>query len=192
MLSSLHSIPCYTVLGHGRLIRPQLSAASPTNRPQLKVIITKVIIWLKLWLAAGCEATVKAQLSSCALHNKNTTAKCPTAQLQHWYLQRRNSTTLLKQLGCYHGVPAQLLSWSTCVGTPQYHWRYFKEAATLLLCRYQCCDCGMGYCVACHINLAVVIVAVDSRKPWCDQKNQAIILSFKIIKYQISSKWYYV
>ena len=51
-------------LRHGSQIRPQLSAASPTNRPQPKVIITIVIIKLKLWPAAGCEAKVAAKLSS--------------------------------------------------------------------------------------------------------------------------------
>ena len=45
----------------GSQIRPQLSAASPTNRPQPKVIITKVIIKLKLWPAAGCGAEVAAE-----------------------------------------------------------------------------------------------------------------------------------
>ena len=50
---------------HGSQIRPQLSAASPTNRLQPKVIITIVIIKLKLWPAAGCEAKVVAELSSC-------------------------------------------------------------------------------------------------------------------------------
>ena len=49
---------------HGSQIRPQLSAASLTNRPQPKVIITIVIIKLKLWPAAGCEAKVAAELSS--------------------------------------------------------------------------------------------------------------------------------
>ena len=43
---------------HGSQIWLQLSEASPTNRPQPKVIITTVIIKLKLWLAAGCEAKV--------------------------------------------------------------------------------------------------------------------------------------
>ena len=52
------------LLRHESQIRLQLSAASPTNRPQPKVIITKVIIKLKLWLAAGCEAKVAAELSS--------------------------------------------------------------------------------------------------------------------------------
>ena len=49
---------------HGSQIRLQLSAASPKNRPQPKVIIIIVIIKLKLWPAAGCEATVAAELSS--------------------------------------------------------------------------------------------------------------------------------
>ena len=49
---------------HGSQIWLQLSAASPTNRPQPKVIITIVIIKLKLWPAAGCEAKVAAELSS--------------------------------------------------------------------------------------------------------------------------------
>ena len=49
-------------------IRLQLSAASPTNRPQPKVIMTIVIIKLKLWPAAGCEAKVAAELSSRPLH----------------------------------------------------------------------------------------------------------------------------
>ena len=45
-------------------IRPQHSAASPTNRPQPEVIITIAIIKLKLWQAAGCEAKAAAELSS--------------------------------------------------------------------------------------------------------------------------------
>ena len=49
---------------YGGQIWPQLSAASPTNRPQPKVIVTIVIIKLKLWPAAGCEAKVAAELSS--------------------------------------------------------------------------------------------------------------------------------
>ena len=52
------------ILRHGSQIGLQLSAASPTNRPQHKVIITIVIIKLKLWPAAGCKAKVAAELSS--------------------------------------------------------------------------------------------------------------------------------
>ena len=51
------------VLRHGSQIRPQLSVASPTNWPQPKVIKTTVIIKLKLWPAAGCEAKAAAELS---------------------------------------------------------------------------------------------------------------------------------
>ena len=47
----------------GSQSRPQLSAASPTNRSQPKVFIT--INKLKLWPAAGCEAKVTAELSFC-------------------------------------------------------------------------------------------------------------------------------
>ena len=54
----------YAELRHGSLIRLQLCAASPTNRPQPKVKIKIVIIKLKLWPAAGCEAKVVAELSS--------------------------------------------------------------------------------------------------------------------------------
>ena len=55
----------FEMLRHGNQIRPQLSAASPTNRPQHKVIITIImIIKFKLWPAVGCEATVVADLSS--------------------------------------------------------------------------------------------------------------------------------
>ena len=61
--NSAHSI-LLKDLRHGSQIRPQLSAASPTNRPQPKVIITKVIMKLMLWPAAGCEAKVVAELSS--------------------------------------------------------------------------------------------------------------------------------
>ena len=50
-------------LRHGRQIQPQLSAASLTNRPQPKVLIAIVIIKLKLWPAACCEAKVVAELS---------------------------------------------------------------------------------------------------------------------------------
>ena len=55
------------VFRHGSQIRSQLSAASPTNRPQPKVMITLVIIKLKLWPAAGCKAMVASELSSCPL-----------------------------------------------------------------------------------------------------------------------------
>ena len=41
---------------HGSQIWLQLSAASPTNRPQPKAITIIVIIRLNLWPAAGCEA----------------------------------------------------------------------------------------------------------------------------------------
>ena len=51
-------------LRHGSQIWSQLSAASPTIRPQPKVRITIVIIKLKLWPAAGFEAKVAAELSS--------------------------------------------------------------------------------------------------------------------------------
>ena len=37
-----------------------ISAASHTNRPLSKVIITKVTMKLKLWLAAVCETKVVA------------------------------------------------------------------------------------------------------------------------------------
>ena len=57
-------ISCLMYVRHGSQIRLQLSAASPKNRPQPKVIIILVIIKLKLWPAAGCEATVAAELSS--------------------------------------------------------------------------------------------------------------------------------
>ena len=51
-------------LRHGSQIWPQISAASPRNRPQPKVIITIELIKLTLWPAAGCEAKVAAELSS--------------------------------------------------------------------------------------------------------------------------------
>ena len=47
---------------HRTQIRPQLSAASPTNRPQPKVMIT-IVIKFSLWLAAGCEVKVAVELS---------------------------------------------------------------------------------------------------------------------------------
>ena len=49
---------------HGNHIRPQISAASLTNRPQPKAIITIIILKLKLWPTAGCEATIAAEISS--------------------------------------------------------------------------------------------------------------------------------
>ena len=52
------------MLWHGSQIRPQLSVAGPTNRPQPKVKIPIVIIKLKLWPATGCETKVAAELSS--------------------------------------------------------------------------------------------------------------------------------
>ena len=54
----------YIMVRHGSQIQLQLSAASPTNRPQPKVIITTVLIRLKLWQATGCKAKVAAELSS--------------------------------------------------------------------------------------------------------------------------------
>ena len=53
------------ILNVGSQIRSQLSASSLTNRPQPKVIITKVMIKIKLKLAAGCELKIVAELSSC-------------------------------------------------------------------------------------------------------------------------------
>ena len=50
------------LLRHWSQIWKQLSAASPTNRPQPKVIILIVIIKLKLWPAADCKAKVVAEL----------------------------------------------------------------------------------------------------------------------------------
>ena len=47
----------------------RLSVASPTNRPQPKVIKTTEIIKLKLWPAAGFEAKVATEISSYALVN---------------------------------------------------------------------------------------------------------------------------
>ena len=52
------------ILRHGSQIRPQLSAAGLTNRPQAKVIKTILIIKLKLWPAAGCEAKAAAEIGS--------------------------------------------------------------------------------------------------------------------------------
>ena len=56
--------PRCTTLRYGSQIRPQLSAANPTNRPQHKVIIIIVKIKPKLWPAAGCEAKIAAKVSS--------------------------------------------------------------------------------------------------------------------------------
>ena len=58
------TINAVSMFRRGSQIRSQLSVASPTNRPHPKVIITIVIIKLKLWPAAGCEAEVAAELSS--------------------------------------------------------------------------------------------------------------------------------
>ena len=44
-----------------------LQPAPQINMLQPKVIITIAIIMLKLWPAAGCEAKVEAELSSCPL-----------------------------------------------------------------------------------------------------------------------------
>ena len=69
-------VPYYVYLKENILrtwskIRPQLSAASPTNRHQPKVIITIVIVTayvtiviIKLKPATGCDAKVAAELSS--------------------------------------------------------------------------------------------------------------------------------
>ena len=58
-------------------IRRQLSTASPTNRSQPTVIITKVIIKLKLWPAAGCEAKLAVELSSRPLVLFLMSNECP-------------------------------------------------------------------------------------------------------------------
>ena len=76
--------------------------ASPTKRPQLKVIITKVIIKLKLLLATGCKAIIAAKLSShplgpfepssifyspvwtiIILSSKHLTGSCYLSQIHH-------------------------------------------------------------------------------------------------------------
>ena len=53
---------------HGSQIQLHLSVASPKDSPQPKpepkVIMTIVILKLKLWPVAVCEATVAAKLSS--------------------------------------------------------------------------------------------------------------------------------
>ena len=71
-------------------------------------------------------------------------------KLLHLYLYRSNGTAPLKYLCFYHVVLTQLFCWSTCVGTPRLQWSYFKEAALLLLCRYQwlCSNCvnRVSYC----------------------------------------------
>ena len=63
----------------------------------------------------------------------------------HFFQNDRQLQNPSQGPGCYHGVPTQLLCWSTCVGTPREHtcvgtprehWSYFKEAALLLHCRY--------------------------------------------------------
>ena len=64
ILSKACFVPHQTLYGHGSQIRPQLSAASHINRPQPKVIIAIVLVKLKLWAAAGCEAKVAAELNS--------------------------------------------------------------------------------------------------------------------------------
>ena len=48
----------------GSYMWQQLSAAGTTNRPQPKVVITKVMIKPMLWLAAGCNAKLVAELGS--------------------------------------------------------------------------------------------------------------------------------
>ena len=58
----------FNLVRHGSQIRPRLPTASPTNRPQPKVIIAKVILKLKLRPAAGFEAKVVAELSTRPLH----------------------------------------------------------------------------------------------------------------------------
>ena len=67
---------CTKIIRHGSQIRLQLSAASPTNRPQPKVIITIVIIKFKLWPAVGCEAKVAAELSSRPLASADNWLNC--------------------------------------------------------------------------------------------------------------------
>ena len=50
---------------------PQLFVASPTTRPQPKIIITIVTMKLKLWVAVGCEAKVGTELSFRPLHRSS-------------------------------------------------------------------------------------------------------------------------
>ena len=67
-----------------------------------------------------------------------------------------------RQLCCSFEV-APLLPWSTYTATllkylhgySQGNKCYFKGAAQLLLSRYQCSNCAIGYCIAGHSNLAV-------------------------------------
>ena len=64
---------------HESQVRPQLSAASPTNGPQPKVIAI-VIIKLMLWSTTGCEAKVLKLPSFMQLgqgHNAAMTAALP-------------------------------------------------------------------------------------------------------------------
>ena len=53
-----------TRIGPGSQIRLQFSAAGPTKRPQPKVIKAIIMIKLKLWPAAGCEANAAAEFGS--------------------------------------------------------------------------------------------------------------------------------
>ena len=52
------------IVRHRSQIRPQLSAAGPTNSPQPKVIKIIIIQKLKLWPAASCEAKAAAEFGS--------------------------------------------------------------------------------------------------------------------------------
>ena len=51
---------------HRRQIRPQLTAASPTNTSQPKFLITIVMINFKMWPAAGCVTKLLVTEISCS------------------------------------------------------------------------------------------------------------------------------
>ena len=65
------------MIRHGSQIPPQLSAASPTNRPQPKVIMT---IKLQLCLAAGCDAKDVAELYKLPCRSFCITCHMPPSQ----------------------------------------------------------------------------------------------------------------
>ena len=56
------------LIGKGKELEPNLSAifcSQPHKRASAQGHKNKIIIKLKLWPAAGCKATVGAELSSC-------------------------------------------------------------------------------------------------------------------------------
>ena len=80
-------------VNHEGLVGQIWSVHKPFENPCIRTIYTARLLWPAMWY--------------------------PITQLLHWYLHWSNRAAIVRQLCCYHGVPTQLLFWSTCMGTPR-------------------------------------------------------------------------